>query len=150
MLTEKEERFLRRARTGRKYFLGLAVFALGVGALYLGWAFRQMGSDQPCAPERWFDPAARLACTFSASSQKMYAELKPQTALEKSCLEALRISSKRADGFFVLFVRILFAWPVFMFGEQMLTSALAPRPYLRIIDKLQATLPSHLRRSEVG
>lgn len=150
MLTEKEARFLRRARKGQKYFFALALVALGVSALYASWALRQMWSDQPCVPERWFDPPARLTCSFDALSKKTHAELKPQTALEKSCLEALKTTRRGVDGFLVLFFRLLFAVPVFMFWEHMLQSALAPRPYLLIIDKLQAALPPHLRRGAVG
>ena len=123
--------------------------ALGVSALYIGWAFRQVGSNQPCVPARWFDPPARLACSFDVLGKRMYTDLKPHTALENSCLEALKSSSRRANAFLVLFFCLLFASPVLTFGEHMLQAALAPRPYLRIIDKLQAGLPPHLRRSVI-
>lgn len=149
MLTEKEERFLRRTRKGQKYFLALAVVALGAGALYMNWAFKQMGSDEPCVQERWFDPAGRVACSFSARFRTAYTNVRPQTPLEKSLLEALKGSRKIADAFEVLVFRLLLAGPVLMFGEHMLMSAVAPRPYLKIIDKLQGALPAHLRRSVI-
>jgi hypothetical protein len=140
MLNDREQSYLRRFRWWRRVAIAMGMLLALAGGAYAIWGAAQFRSDLGIEVNRersvaaW-DPLARLALLF-APYQERLREAEPETDSERMLLEELDEQTALSAGLLVLLVRILFASAVLTTGLILISSGLANRRLLAILDSV--------------
>jgi hypothetical protein len=140
MLSDSEQSYLRRFRWWRRAAIAVGLLLTLAGGCYALWGAGQFRSDlgiedsRERSAARW-DPLARLALLFAPYHERLR-EAEPETEAERVLLEELDEQTTLAAGLLVLLIRILFASLVLTSGLILVSSGLANRRLLTILDSI--------------
>jgi len=140
MLNEREQSYLRRFRWWRRAAIAMGLLFTLAGGGYALWGAGQFRSDLGVEVSRersaaTWDPLARLALLFAPYHERLR-EAEPETDAERVLLEELDERTTLAAGLLVLLIRILFASLVLTSGLILVSSGLANRRLLAILDSV--------------
>jgi hypothetical protein len=140
MLSDREQSYLRRFRWWRRAAIAMGLLLTLVGGCYALWGAGQFRSGLGIDGSRersaaTWDPLARMALLF-APYQERLREAEPETDAERTLLEELDEQTTLASGLLVLLIRILFASLVLTSGLILVSSGLANRRLLAILDSV--------------
>ena len=140
MLNEREQSYLRRFRWWRRAAIAMGLLFTLAGGGYALWGAGQFRSDLGVEVSRersaaTWDPLARLALLFAPYHERLR-EAEPETDAERVLLEELDERTTLAAGLLVLLIRILFASLVLTSGLILVSSGLANRRLLTILDSV--------------
>jgi len=140
MLSDSEQSYLRRFRWWRRAAIAMGLLLTVAGGGYGIWGAAQLRSDLGVEagrerPAASWDPLARLALLF-APYQERLREAEPETETEHTLLQELDEQTTLAAGLLVLLIRILFASLVLTAGLILISSGLANRRLLAILDSV--------------
>ena len=140
MLDDREQRYLRRFRWWRRAAIAVGLLLALAGGGYGIWGAAQFRSELGVQVSRersaaTWDPLARLALLF-APYQERLREAEPETDAERMLLEELDEQTALASGLLVLLIRFLFASLVLTTGLILISSGLANRRLLAILDSV--------------
>lgn len=138
MLSAADARRLERIRAGQAWMLtvGLALFLLG--GFYALWATERFRSTEAADEKAAFDrPIARLARLVEPEQERLR-RLRPRTPLEEALVRELEVQTDLTARSLLLVLRALLGSALAMAGVLLLAGALAQRPLLDLIVKLQA------------
>jgi hypothetical protein len=140
MLSDRERSYLRRFRWWRRAAIVMGLLLTLAGGCYALWGAGQFRSDlgielgQERSVGRW-DPPARLALLFAPYHERLR-EAEPETEAESILLEELDEQTMLTARLLVLLIRILFASLVLTTGLILISSGLANRRLLAILDSV--------------
>jgi hypothetical protein len=140
MLDDRERSYLRRFRWWRRAAVAVGLLLTLAGGGYALWGAGQFRSDFGVEVSRersaaTWDPLARLALLF-APYQERLREAEPETDAERMLLGELDEQTALASGLLVLLIRFLFASLVLTTGLILISSGMANRRLLAILDSV--------------
>jgi hypothetical protein len=135
MLSEAEERFLRRARARQRYLLIIGAVLAVAGGLYMAWGVRQLQVQTPLDEPAFDRPISRLALLVLPRLRQLD-QIRPATRLEAALLAEVKEQTGIIGRLVVVVLRLLIGSFVCTAGLVIVTVGLSERPLLRIIARL--------------